>query len=251
METVALSSSPSDPPPHLWHGTNGVTIPLHVLHNPSSLGTFLSSGSFGKVYLHKATNEVLLAIKRIPTQEIRIVKKPVEDVEKEVKIHSKLKHPNIIQYHGSHRSELHICIVMEYADGGCSQQHLMDDNGKPIIGHRRLTYTKHIFLGLEYLHNLPNPIIHRDLRSPNVLICGMNTAKLADFGISKQLTTLSNTSGFSTVVGNAYWQAPEMIVSDLYPGLSNHILYQYILILVRYLYSISSCKITLELDIMF
>ena len=45
METVALSSSPSDPPPHLWLGSNGVTIPLDVLRNPSSWGTFLSSGS--------------------------------------------------------------------------------------------------------------------------------------------------------------------------------------------------------------
>ena len=210
METITLSSP-------LWKGTNGITIPLPVLQKPSTLGEFLGAGSFGHVYLYKdLRNEkpVLVAIKLILTNQINMVKTQVEDVCKEVKVHASLKHPNIIQYFGSYVGERHICIVMEHADGGNLREHINSNNGK-VIGWRLLRFTQHILLGLHYLHTLPNPIIHRDLRSPNVLICDINTAKLADFGISKQLTTLHSTSGFDTVVGNTFWQAPEMILSGM------------------------------------
>ena len=210
METITLSS-------HLWKGTNGITIPLPVLQKPSSLGELLGAGSFGNVYLYEdPRNEKPVAIKRVLTTQINMVKTQVEDVSKKVNVHASLKHPNIIQYFGSYVAidERHICIVMEHADGGNLREHINSNNGK-VIGWRLLHFTKDILQGLNYLHTLPNPIIHRDLRSPNVLICDMNTAKLADFGISKQLTTLHSTSGFDTIVGNTFWQAPEMILSGM------------------------------------
>ena len=77
-----------------------------------------------------------------------------------------------------------------------------------------IKYTENIVSGLVYLHL--NKVIHRDLRAANVLLTGHDdVAKLADFGISKELNTLSTQTGFSSVVGNTYWRSPELIQNKM------------------------------------
>ena len=67
--------------------------------------------------------------------------------------------------------------------------------------------------GLEYLHQ--QKIVHRDLRSPNVLISATGTAKLADFGLSKKLEAVVRIAGdYTPDVGNAYWRAPEVMNTE-------------------------------------
>jgi len=211
METIALSAEASSPPPNLWHGSNGQSIPLNVLHQPSLLGEPIASGAYGSVFLYKDPKDATkkMAIKKIGYMRSKITE-PVDKVLQEVKMHATLKHPNIIQYYGSHIADRHICILMEYADGGSLKNHLAV-NGRLKI-HLLIHFTKGILKGLHYLHTLPQPIIHRDLRSPNVLISGNNIVKLGDFGLSKQLDDLYLSSGFTTAgVGNLLWRAPEMI----------------------------------------
>ena len=62
-----------------------------------------------------------------------------------------------------------------------------------------IRYTHGILSGLMYIHN--SKIIHRDLRSPNILLSSSDVPKLADFGISKQLDILNSKASFSTVQG--------------------------------------------------
>ena len=102
---------------------------------------------------------------------------------------------------------------MELAEHGSLKSHLMQLNQKAekLCDGEVLAITKQILNGLNYLHKQDKPIIHRDLRSPNVLLYANHIVKIADFGISKQVNTLASSSGFSTVAGNVYWQAPEMI----------------------------------------
>ena len=76
-----------------------------------------------------------------------------------------------------------------------------------------LKFTREMVAGLEYLHQ--QKIVHRDLRSPNVLISSTETAKLADFGLSKKLEAVVRTAGdYTPDVGNAYWRAPEVMNTE-------------------------------------
>ena len=69
-------------------------------------------------------------------------------------------------------------------------------------------------LGLEYLHSIKK--IHRDIKSGNVLMCHDGECKLADFGVSAELTnTLAKRK---TVIGTPYWMAPEVLQSTEYDG---------------------------------
>ncbi|DAZ92851.1 TPA: hypothetical protein N0F65_012475 [Lagenidium giganteum] len=65
---------------------------------------------------------------------------------------------------------------------------------------------------LEYLHNRPTPIIHRDVKAKNVLLTEQLQTKLIDFGISRDRTQETMTAG----VGTPYWSAPEVLEGNRY-----------------------------------
>ena len=178
-------------------------IPPAVLENPFSL-EWIDRGSFGEVYLFAD-----VAIKVIRTQ--RLVEKETKAVVAEIALHSKLSHPNIVRYLGCYHAKKHICIGLEFAELGSLRSHLskLRENGERLSSVQMESYTKQILKGLIYLHR--QLIIHRDLRSANVLMFPNDIVKIADFGISKELNTLAGRSCFSSMVGNAYWQAPELI----------------------------------------
>ena len=80
-----------------------------------------------------------------------------------------------------------------------------------------IRYTHGILSGLVFLHHLK--IIHRDLRSPNILLSSADVPKIGDFGISKELDVLTQKACFSTVqVGNIFWCPPEMADKDFAAG---------------------------------
>ena len=189
-----------------------LSIPQSVLEKPDSLRS-LGIGSFGQVYLYESSSQKV-AIKQVACETNNLVKKETLSVFAEIEVHRKLDHINIVQYFRSYRSANHILIIMEYAEIGSLRRHLLQLeqrmeqlSDEDII----LDFTRQIATGLDYLHTQAKPIIHRDLRSANVLMFANNIVKIADFGISKQLNTLATRSGFQTIVGNTFWQAPEMI----------------------------------------
>ena len=199
---------------HLFWHSKGKSIPLTMLEEPSRLLYGLGEGSFGKVYLYK-DEDFQIAVKQIKIPS-KLVQLEGEDVMKEVELHKSLVHPNIIQYFGAHKAKEHICIMMEHAQHGSLKQVLlrMKDSGQKLPLRQIMTFSREILMGLNYLHTRPKPVIHRDLRSPNVLIDEHFSVKIADFGISKQLKTMATTSGFSTNVGNTYWKSPEYMKGE-------------------------------------
>lgn len=72
-----------------------------------------------------------------------------------------------------------------------------------------------IVLGLEYLHGIAN-VCHRDIKCGNVLLTSDGNVKLADFGVSAELSNTLNKR--KTVVGSPYWMAPEVIRESHYDG---------------------------------
>ena len=131
------------------------------------------------------------------------------EIETEVALMRRLKHPNVVGYIGTERAEdgtLH--IFMEYVPGGSVHSLLrrFGSFSETVIR----VYTRQILAGLEYLHR--HQIMHRDIKGANVLVDNSGVIKLADFGASKRLAEMVTTEGgHRSIKGTPYWMAPEVI----------------------------------------
>lgn len=133
----------------------------------------------------------------------------------ETAIWKKLHHPNIVQLYGiSVDNPGHCSMVMELMPQGSLYSVL--HNGKSLPWMLRFRIARDIAIGLECLHD--QDIVHRDLKSLNVLLAGDMTAKLTDFGLAKVRTaTASTTTGADQSAGTTRWIAPELLEWEAQP----------------------------------
>uniref|UniRef100_A0A669DKV0 Mitogen-activated protein kinase kinase kinase 12 n=1 Tax=Oreochromis niloticus TaxID=8128 RepID=A0A669DKV0_ORENI len=119
----------------------------------------------------------------------------------------KLKHPNIITFKGICTQAPCYCIIMEY----CAQGQLYEvlRAGRKITPSLLMDWAMGIAGGMNYLHL--HKIIHRDLKSPNMLITYDDAVKISDFGTSKELNDKSTKMSFA---GTVAWMAPEVIRNE-------------------------------------
>lgn len=139
----------------------------------------------------------------------------------EVQSLSNLRHPNIVLFMGACRShrqvmnvrnaELNYGIVTEYMSGGSIYDHIHKQDWLETASPALLrSITKDITLGMLYLHN--EGIIHRDLKSRNILTNNNWHVKIADFDLSRiKQTTLYKNDPSSSLIGTPSWMAPELI----------------------------------------
>jgi len=135
------------------------------------------------------------------------VKKVKEELETDIKHLRKLNHPNIVQFRGVCVQSPVYCIVMEYCPYGTLFNLLRD--GKEVPPKKLVEWTKQIATGMNYLHQ--HKIIHRDLKSPNILIGNNEIMKISDFGTSLQSSEHSTKMSFA---GTVAWMAPEIIRNE-------------------------------------
>lgn len=110
-----------------------------------------------------------------------------DDLQKEVAILSQLRHPNVVLYIGACLEKPNVAVVTEWCDRGSLFDLLYDDSpGCCNLDFQSIiTIAIGIAQGMNYLHSLNQKIIHRDLKSHNILIDSHFTPKVADFGLSK------------------------------------------------------------------
>ncbi|CAI9267719.1 unnamed protein product [Lactuca saligna] len=129
----------------------------------------------------------------------------------EVSLMKKLRHPNILLFMGCVTSPPHLSIVTEFLPRG-SLFRILQRNTTRLDWKRRLHMAMDIARGMNYLHHCKPPIIHRDLKSSNLLVDKNWTVKVGDFGLSrvKHHTYLKTKSGR----GTPQWMAPEILRNE-------------------------------------
>ena len=141
----------------------------------------ISNGAYGAVYLvkHRETRQ-RFALKRINKQNL-ILRNQVDQVFAERDIMSFTDNPFVVSMYCSFETKKHLCMVMEYVEGGdCAN--LLKNMG-PISPDMARFYFAETVLAVEYLHSFG--IVHRDLKPDNLLITALGHIKLTDFGLSK------------------------------------------------------------------
>ncbi|CAM4592850.1 unnamed protein product [Leuciscus chuanchicus] len=141
----------------------------------------ISNGAYGAVYLvrHRGTRQ-RFAMKKINRQNL-ILRNQIQQVFVERDILTFAENPFVVSMFCSFETRRHLCMVMEYVEGGdCAN--LLKNMGPLPVDMTRMYFAETV-LALEYLHNYG--IVHRDLKPDNLLITSMGHIKLTDFGLSK------------------------------------------------------------------
>lgn len=166
----------------------------------------LGSGTFGCVFRAKDLQGRVVAIKMIDVD----TDCEIQDVVTEMKMLSELRCKQIVEYHKAFLHETQVWLVMEYcAAGPCSA--MLKEFG-PFAEDSAVWVLRETLRGLAYIHAQSK--IHRDLKPANILVTVSGGIKIADFGVSAQLThTAPNRL---SCMGTPYWMAPEVIAQDSY-----------------------------------
>lgn len=190
--------------------------PQEIDYAELEVGEVIGAGGFCKVHRGYYNGEEV-AIKVAP-QAGPDIESNRENVLQEAKLFWVVKHENIVALRGVCLKPPDLCLVMEYARGGSLNHILARGKIPPDV---LVNWAIQIARGMNYLHNeAPISIIHRDLKSSNVLILeeiiGGNLhnkmLKITDFGLARELY---NTTRISTA-GTYAWMPPEVIKSSTY-----------------------------------
>ncbi|XP_043642254.1 mitogen-activated protein kinase kinase kinase kinase 5 isoform X4 [Drosophila teissieri] len=188
---------------HSHHNTNLLSSDISR-RNPQDeyeLIQKIGSGTYGDVYKAKRiqSNELaaIKVIKLEPSDDIQII-------QQEIIMMRDCRHPNIIAYYGSYLRRDKLWICMEFCGGG-SLQDIYQVTG-PLTEVQIAYMCRETLKGLEYLHSMGK--MHRDIKGANILLTEYGDVKLADFGVSAQITATINKR--KSFIGTPYWMAPEV-----------------------------------------
>ncbi|CAN4100302.1 unnamed protein product [Withania somnifera] len=173
-----------------------------------ALGERIGLGSYGEVYRGE-WHGTEVAVKKFLDQDI--TGESLEEFRSEVRIMKRLRHPNVVLFMGAVTRSPHLSIVTDFLHRG-SLYRLIHRPNNQLDERRRLRMALDAARGMNYLHNCTPMIVHRDLKSPNLLVDKNWVVKVCDFGLSrmKHSTFLSSRS----TAGTAEWMAPEVLRNE-------------------------------------
>nr|VDC73149.1 unnamed protein product [Brassica rapa] len=197
--------------------TDSEGLEYEILWDDLTIGEQIGQGSCGTVY-HGLWFGSDVAVKVFSKQEYS--KEIIQSFRQEVllvvyagmvSLMRRLRHPNVLLFMGAVTSPPRLCIVSEFLPRG-SLFRLLQRNTSKLDWRRRINMAMDIARGMNYLHHCSPPIIHRDLKSSNLLVDKNWTVKVADFGLSriKHETYLTSKSG----KGTPQWMAPEVLRNE-------------------------------------
>lgn len=167
----------------------------------------VGQGASGSVYVASslATNT------KVAIKQMDLASQPRKDlIVTEILVMKESQHPNIVNYLDSflvRNSDL--WVIMEYMEGGALTD-VIDNN--TMTEQQIATVCRETTAGLHHLHS--QNILHRDIKSDNILLNAHGQVKISDFGFCAKLTDQRNKR--ATMVGTPYWMAPEVVKQKEY-----------------------------------
>ncbi|XWS64649.1 hypothetical protein CRYUN_Cryun05aG0020800 [Craigia yunnanensis] len=173
------------------------------------IGERIGLGSYGEVY-HADWNGTEVAVKKFLDQDFSGA--ALAEFKREVRIMRRLRHPNVVLFMGAVTRPPNLSIITEFLPRGSLYKILHRPHSPPIDEKRRIKMALDVARGTNCLHTSTPTIVHRDLKSPNLLVDKNWTVKVCDFGLSrlKHNTFLSSKS----TAGTPEWMAPEVLRNE-------------------------------------
>jgi len=183
-------------------------------------GDTIGAGSFGRVFSarHRVSGQII-AVKEMLLDDMGEATGQQRRLDRELRLCEQLRHERVVRYFGheySSRGSIgnsqSLFLFLEYCSGGSVASHLRTFGS---LEEQLLSkYAQQLLQGLEYLHSLTPPVVHRDLKCANLLLTHDANVKLADFGCSKWLWDpdgLRDEEAKHSMVGSVFWAAPEAL----------------------------------------
>ncbi|KAH0987042.1 hypothetical protein GBA52_014219 [Prunus armeniaca] len=145
--------------------------------------TLIGQGAFGPVYKAQMSTGETVAVKVLATDS----KQGEKEFQTEVKLLGRLHHRNLVNLIGYCAEKGQHMLIYVYMSKGSLASHLYSEKHEPLSWDLRVLIALDVARGLEYLHDgaVP-PVIHRDIKSSNILLDQSMRARVADFGLSRE-----------------------------------------------------------------
>ncbi|XP_056176394.1 putative leucine-rich repeat receptor-like serine/threonine-protein kinase At2g19230 isoform X3 [Syzygium oleosum] len=180
-----------------------------------NFGRVIGEGGFGKVYLGTLDNGTAVAVKMLSESS----RQGYKEFQAEAQLLMILHHRNLVSLLGYCNQSKHMALIYEYMANGNLWQHLSGkvkmhptgDHPKVLTWSNRLQIAVDAAQGLDYLHNGCKPsIIHRDMKTTNILLNEELQAKVADFGLSRAFATEKDSHVSTFPAGTPGYVDPEI-----------------------------------------
>ncbi|KAL8050860.1 hypothetical protein ABFX02_06G107300 [Erythranthe guttata] len=209
---ASLRSSFASPGPHGYYDLKIPFADIQLATNGFDESLIIGRGSFGNVYRGVLKDDIKVAVKRgLPADSRQGL--TFQEFQTEITVLSRIRHCHLVSLVGFCVEQFELILVYEYMDKGPLRNHLYGSNNfPPLSWKQRLEICINAARGLHYLHTgSAQVIIHRDVKSSNILLDENYVAKISGFGLSRPGQLVDETHVSTDVKGSFGYQDPEYL----------------------------------------